>query len=334
MDHIPLPQNATRPHIEVPCLYNPEYAYDHLDWNTFAERKGFHMGQLLLGKMKTKGFRDVLSFIQTWFFFGVIEVIASEFGLKTNPTDFMIWNEGQCLISTRKLPDLIHAMLSQETGQEDSRSLKAVATQYLRIARGFIRQVHDVEAENYVQLYFNHPDLTEPERRLCQTVTLSIACLGEAFTQECDSSLAVKDRPWARSIFLHHLFKESGWCPRQISLAEQKTSSLTALYFLSAVDRRSLASLHRTCTDRFCDLEHLEETPKLHTPDCSRNDCVDVIVENEKSLSISPIVGASNIPLVTYQRHDLGVYCVSVSSFDPLAERVVPYVAFSHVWSE
>jgi hypothetical protein len=72
MDHIPLPRNSIRPALRIPCLHNPEYDYDHLGWNSFPERKGFDLDPILLRQDPTKNFPDILSFIQTWFFFGVL----------------------------------------------------------------------------------------------------------------------------------------------------------------------------------------------------------------------------------------------------------------------
>lgn len=336
MDHIPLPRNSTRPPLRIPCLYNLEYAYDHLGWDSFPERKGFDLDPILLRQDPTKSFPDILSFIQTWFFFGVLAAIAHEFGVHADATDFITSNDkGERMITTKKLPSLIQEMLLKGVVREDTRPLRTVAAEYLQIVLGFIHQVHTLQIfDNMPELCWNN--LNAEEEWQLQAILLSISCLGEALTEEYIPSVAVRDenRPWAKSVLLHRFFQESGWCPRQAALAEHKTSSLTVLYFLSAIDRRSWSSSHHTCTSKSCDTDRLESTPRLHVPKCDVHGCLDIIVDYQNNTSVSSVVDAGCIPLINYQCSAAGNYQTRIKSFSPTAGDELPYVAFSHVWSE
>lgn len=130
--------------------------------------------------------------------------------------------------------------------------------------------------------------------------------------------------------------EQNGWCPHIIEKLSNNTR-YTVLHWLWASDFNSLDDRnHLSCTTSKChavDVSSESEYPERHVGGCDRK-CARVYVDLNQ---VVEALSCDRIPVVVAQASssDPSVYTFRISSFNPiLAEDTMPYVAFSHVWSD
>lgn len=128
MDHIPLPQNPLRPAFKVPLLRDQRWRYDRKGLEGFPWRYGFQTDGLQRGILKrgtsagweTLTLVEILSFLQTWMFFGLIDEFFKLAFLRFNESEFILEQDGKQYLTTEKLPIFLEmwtfALLDAEYG--------------------------------------------------------------------------------------------------------------------------------------------------------------------------------------------------------------------------
>lgn len=110
MDHISLPRGCPHPPIQVPYVVTERFAYTGWHFSGFPAQHGFHVNQFIHNDFRGRSLKDVLSFLQSWAFFGLLKEVAILLQVPVNLGDYLEeTKEGKMVLTTRKLPEMLSA---------------------------------------------------------------------------------------------------------------------------------------------------------------------------------------------------------------------------------
>jgi hypothetical protein len=321
MDHLPSPQSP-RFGIQIPYLGGQEY--DNLGFEGFPERNGWTVDQLsaLLkapdSKIGDRAYIDALSFLQSWLFFGTLGRAFGMNGIKINTGDYIRHEQGE----------------QEGTGNyiTTSRLLSHIA-EYVEIEKRFSPQTRYQRMLPAIQ-FFDHVcrtawslDETVGDRHevLWGSILLSVTVL-------CNSLrfLIYGLSVWTSSgrHFLGKYMERAGWCPNRVAMINDVYTETTA-YYIYTLGPPSRGKDHSRCSWSVCAANQIDEASyeTLHQrPGCQ---CEFVELPLDK---IESICEAGGIPLVSVME--------TASEESPFVYGIephrpgIPYIAFSHVWSD
>ena len=293
---------------------------------------------------------DTCSFIQSWFYFGLLQEAGETLDVVVDPARFL--SDDKKFVSTDALPEILLAFgqVDREEYGECLELIESIINVIVSYAIAFQKE-EDADPS----------EITPPTPGGCASdianaIMLSISCLIEQFQylliqHKISDGIAV---PYPR--FLHERMSRAGWCKYEISLHD----SPICLYYLSFLPRHT-HDVSR-CTNTFCINLQINETTysRPHATSCTQVDCHEVVVEDfvKQELTARPIsqsLLAGTIPVIQFTRHgdltrrthghatDAEILQFSITRLQDTnvkniggtaQESLVPYVAISHVWSE
>lgn len=342
MDHIPLPTNPCNVHIDVPYLSptSPELRFrpppgkvilmrnqrGSLSAVTetflnFPKTAGFDTVSIADGFLEDKTFDDVLCFIQSWCFFGLlistmrlsgIEVDHEDL-IKTRKTsDLASSAENETLISTAIFPKLLRKMeMHSRPGTIDEETIQTVYNESLLCLRRIMIFLRDLNLSRDIKSPLRadlEPKSATPSLR--DRIILSVYALGDflhyALMLWLPMSVTPAEPEWGKLRyvpFLKERLIDAGWCRSEANLLDDQPTGLSSLYYMSFIDRKLLGRNHGQCPDDFtCDYENLKSYETLHSDDCPGTSlCTDIDVTQFQGPSVQQIISEGSIPVVTVE---------------------------------
>jgi hypothetical protein len=271
---------------------------------------------------------DMLAFLQSWLFFGVVNEVFEIMGVSIDATHFVTTDStGQSIITTECLRGYIDKWSrlprDAEASVEHCHCLMAVFD---------IFRVVDKCSDILFNYVLAQPHMPDREREAVPLVALGVGILNETLRNayifiEYDHPEAKADFP---SILLScskemiaHQMKNLGWCPNQIASLASLTDA-AGFYLASLVNRPYLLKEdHGNCTETICLGNQIDDkTYKTrHIKDgCT---CQHIGVNMAK---VEAILKDHCIPRVTLLQNGHSAMTLDVVDSGP-------YVAVSHVWS-
>ncbi|KAL4977586.1 hypothetical protein BDW66DRAFT_165481 [Aspergillus desertorum] len=329
MDHVESPPDSPYSPLEVPCL--SKESYEHHDFLTYPELKGWDLSRLLNGDFKEH--EGAAPFLQDWLFFGVLWEVFGPIN-KGGKHHYVKKQQGhqhgiitvtglaeQILELTTFISSILQSgdkATAQHIGRRIEQSLRTVSM-FCRIAK--------CEGDP-------RPGFTTWPLPL--GIDLSIRTL----SQRLSWSFATGVMPLVFSSYTGGLefpcawlplkrLRESGWCPSEVALVEEAFTSASAFYTSQLKSPPSATEKdHSQCTRSLCMARQLnEETYRTaHTStDCNCQHYGPLIDE------VVSTIESGGVPLLSITPTKKAPYIkVEVEKYTE-GKR---YIAFSHVWSD
>lgn len=330
MDHLLTPKHPARPTPRV--RYFCQQEYDRGDFLTYPERMGWvDEGDTWLDLSAWCDADEATAFLQQWLFFGLLHEF---FGDSADFSAFIETDENSGIryVHTRELLPLARAFMEREKVDTVLSLRKFDFRACLKKTFSVYHAVTD-EQEEFLDPYFQlslvatarflthvakllYPDGFEVWNWTLPCISLDEDRLANAKVNDLDADMDI----------LGVEMIQSGWCPRQVGIAER--CSFETYYFCSQLQLGKPANLdHRTCTQTQC-LALQVEKGTYHTkhvqPGCG---CAWRSLETN---ALGDILRAGNIPIVALDDDEkLNLSFAEIDSDHPTY-----YVAISHVWSD
>lgn len=340
MDHLPYPEDAVYPRIQVPYLATEAVAVYHGDnFVDFPVQAGWGEGD---GDWFDCEPSLAAARAQSWLFFGLLrEVVGPTFSEASfiardgEHNDFVstktrlplllrkrfrakepllrMMYEGPCHFILLLIITLGTILFIAELRHRISGAAKKLRWKY-RIAM--------IKAEDEVRsIEAAFPDCDDVHL-VCLSIrallwSLRNAVASRDFTIVKRSSLELSSSP-----YLKHLLIERGMCPHHLATIDERSSVVT-LHYLAGLARP--IGPHRHCTSQFCSANILDpsEYKTKHVDD----DCDCSFIEPDTA-EIRRAINVGDVPVVRASLRETTIHIdTQRAAFD------VPYVAISHVWS-
>ncbi|OJD35959.1 het domain protein [Diplodia corticola] len=331
MDHLLVPKHPARPAPKV--RYYCRQEYDGGDFLTYPERMGWiDDGDTWLDLSDSHDVDEASAFLQQWLFFGLLHEFFGELA------DFSAFIEtdsssGIVYVHTRELLPMARAWLERERAEKRLALQGARLKQCLKKTYSIYHAVTDEQDEfldPYLQLslvatsrFLTHvASLLYPDEFPQAPWTLPCVKFDEgrlANAKDVNNDMDI----------LGVEMVQSGWCPRQVGIAER--CSFETYYFCSRLrmGRPPDAPRHDSCTQLQCLALQVESgtyATKHVRPGCS---CPWLSPSTD---AVCAILRAGRIPLVAF---DPSTDTLALSSTTTTTSPPPPrYTALSHIWSD
>jgi hypothetical protein len=351
MDHIPLPSGCPHSQIEVPYVVTDRFAYTGSNFLRFPLMHGFSLPQFIHNDFKGRSLGDVLSFLQSWAFFGLLREVTIILQVPVNLDDYVRERaDGKMVLTTRKLPERLSDWEFFDRAANPSERLAR-----LSIVKVYINHVlpYLKFAEDHGKYLSSSQEMDEQDFDLVNTVFLSIYVLIEAlatpitackvYPQFKDLSMAAPSTASRSLYLLRRRFLAAGWCPKAIALYEHKASSPTCCYFASGIDRRAQHADHSSCSTGTCELLPKDEMlyKPLHAEQCDQIACGECVLQVDQIQEMGNLLQRNQWAVITVEQSLAGEWHVDIHPVSEETQAAGPsnptpnaYVAISHVWAE
>lgn len=334
MDHIPIPSHAT--HTEVPYLCTEEY-HNNQGWSDFPRQKRWNKSELLeCDDIGGRTEHELISFLQTWLFFGLLFETCKIIGQRVQMSDFIAKTpSGKKIITTKLLPQILKNWHDVEIQRQ---GFWAKLQRCNRIES--IRSILE-EATLWFSKYCEFPDerLTIPysspyfKSPLPREVALSILSLATTISSAAMFILSELKEPLSPQLpsvgansILYDRFLGAGWCRKDIWRMQE--IGVNCAYFMSCFPGIRTGMSHANCTEQSCKGEVANEEQYVTRHTTSSCNCAMVEIP---IASVADILRGGSIPLVTYGR---GVRADQSALKLTQYQDGLRYVAISHIWRQ
>jgi hypothetical protein len=129
MDHLPEFKNATRSFPAVPYLGTDPQLQNDARFGDIPQQQGWDLAGLEKGDFaQGKEGRSIVSFLQDWLYFGLLQVLAAVAGKKAPQSKDFITNEnGKKTVTSKTLDTFIKKCVSTVAGLREEKKSKALA---------------------------------------------------------------------------------------------------------------------------------------------------------------------------------------------------------------
>jgi Heterokaryon incompatibility protein (HET) len=304
------------------------------------------------------GWDGILPFIQAACFFDLLKKVFRVPGILFNEGDFIQDKNGEKFVTTATLPELL--VKWEDAEQDISRTERR--DKYMVIDRHVSRACEFLMAhgKSLVEIQYSIENAKQPldgnyaTFELVKKVHLSAMILAETLWHASLIIYRGYERPHQGLIMglnpvNSRRFEQAGWCPRdyQMVVDDVFTDANAVQFMLSSIDRRSDTRNHSTCSLKECKFDIVPDGPYKHRHTEVCNGQCNYITPGDAVMpgQITKIIEAGFTPLLRFaqQRSD-GQHMMNITTshkfiVDKIAATlvhgpVVPYVAFSHVWSQ
>jgi hypothetical protein len=324
MDHLPSVPEPYQP-IEVPYLGGKKY--DGLGFSGYPARQRWQVDVLLEGDLQGRTPTEAAQFLQTWLYFGMVrEALAFNESDQISGDDFIRVNDsGQGIISTRKLPELLTALVGKARVSKWRNEHTAYFERF--------RKCMALSCAVWRTLVKEDSDGTA-QRLLSPEILLSIQVLGATLdigiTEVCKTSPDNFHYTWRvipRSNFLMKRMVSQGWCP---SVVEQLSKPcMTFLYYVSLlgppgpVDHSHCSAEARSCSAKNVNagnykLKHVSMNCK----------CDHIFIPTGDGSKVANAIRDGHIPVIHLRDNGLK-FLVDIDIHSPW--NPIAYTAISHV---
>lgn len=324
MDHLP---SVLEPYQSIEIPYLGGKRYDGLDFLGYPARQHWQVDALLGGDLQGRTATEAAQFLQTWLYFGMIRE-----ALTFNECDSIPWDDfvrvnqsGQSIISTKRLPDLLTALIAK---------LRAAKLQGEHVAY-FKRFRNCMELSCRVWKTLVPKDSNGATSHLLSPeIMLSIQILGAdldiGITEVCKSSRLKFEYTWRaipRSDFLMERMVGQGWCPSVVN--QLSNPSMTFLYYASLLgppgqaDHSHCSAEARSCSAKNVDAGRYEIKHVLESCKCSH-----IFIPTGEGSEVANAIRNGHIPII-HVRDDGSELLLDIETHSQL--NPIAYTAISHV---
>jgi hypothetical protein len=302
-----------------------KHEYDRGDFATFPQRSGwnFKLGltaeQVLEGRSRT----ELASFLQTWLFFGYIDVF---FGYKYSRGDFVRINDcGEHVMTTYKLGSVIQEWNDQVDllGGGYKESYLASRVYLCMVVRSAL------EALNYS---FGVSDYEASDMVTCETskAVLPVHILHETLLQVFWISYKWFECPYpSHNVYLASLLLKQGWCEYNVKKSSYPDLDISEQCYILSLGGPNNQKVHASCSSSVCKANQVESTESYEMKHVTETcQCVSV-APCQRDIIIA--LESGHIPLVCIQK-TIGKYHLEVVK--PKSLQDIDYIAISHVWAD
>lgn len=331
MEHLLAPAGSTPINIPYVGTETFESAYSRAPDDTvlsnfkgYWQRKGWEVDRETTAlKLDHRAPSEVVSLLQTGFYFGCLISVFAEVGIAVRTEDFLerAAAPGKIFVRTTKLRDLMRRWIQKEETTQSSLNPSA------RIHRGnHIREMLGYTFHFFQGIMQKSDRMQgEPHRSDLELIGLSIMAMGESMHSVAAMIYGYDPREtpeWGASPVLKARLRENGWCVSDAPFFPDSPtrSAISVEYYFGGMACPRDRGDHLTCTPAICS-KYLEvvdaETyqQKHAVPSCR---CAAVQV----APAAAEIVEQTRIPVVHWDGDSLRVFP---------SDSVTKYVAISHV---
>ncbi|KIW66891.1 hypothetical protein PV04_06180 [Phialophora macrospora] len=306
MDHILTMKNSVYPDIEVPYLCD-DMPYSE-PFETYPERLGYSITDLVDPLHYDKPATEVDSFLQAWLFFGLLEAI---FGPLFERDRFIRQNPaGQRIISTQRLRRISVYFFENRPDPW--------APKWNQEWRNICRLLTQVKAV-IVEREKNHKTLGIPQ----SPTELLIVVVFQFLAKRLDRN-EVRNSNNLPGGLVETRMIERGWCPKQVAFLTESLH-VECLYMISRINRPDPQFQHSKTCEVDCVVNKVDRETYRTKHVCQDSSCVNATADQAETFAI---LQAGHLPLVSNCDY-------SQRSAIELrhSQHAVAYVAISHVWS-
>ncbi|KAL8709532.1 MAG: hypothetical protein Q9220_005774 [cf. Caloplaca sp. 1 TL-2023] len=271
---------------------------------------------------------ELEAFVQTWLFFGLLKEIlhdmctASQFiSTVTSPP------ASRRRLDTTSLLSVVQNWVNRVQSSDDSNDEKQA--QYDHIAECLQLTIRTLIAIQH-----------SPRPDFNRLILGSIASVGELFTAATNWAYNIRDHnaqnrcpgTWA---FVYHndpksaeLMKQHGYCPSDAVRIRNTCITLSAIHFLTWMDKSDSIARHQHCNDRECVLQDSSSKTKKARHRLDQCKCPDLTVDVGDAIAI---LKRGGLPLLQLTSNSLKGD-ISLEIFEALPTS--KFVAISHVWAD
>lgn len=343
MDHLPLPHRARIPYPKVPCLCaRQDNATNNLTLLSLAELVPALDHEEIPGLQEafSRGYAreaslDIFSpFLQSWLWFGTIEKVFSTVGVAVQLTDFIGSDD---VYGHRLDTSLLHRYLwywvAAEAGvssdlqtKHDKEIIRHLSIVYSALRNYCINDnLSESEASRVTQEAITDND---------NNILLSISLLAEFIDYARFRIYNSDTQRWWMPLQLVQWLFEAGWCDSEAEARPlRRTTTISALLYLSRVSRSLHSKSHRGCSIDNC--AHPSLNPATYRPVHVDEDCLcsDIGLHNTQKLEMEILLRNGKYPVITYSGTD-AFGCLLKVHEPTIIDGIMKYVAISHVWSD
>ena len=344
MDHLPqvIGHRASPP--RVPCVCDPR-SFDGMTFETFPLRKGFRViphdalvppdeqwPQFILNADGSRLSSDSLAeFVQGWLFFGLLIEVLKVSGVSVDIRDFEQHEGEETFVTTKALSRYITEWEQKEVSlsEKDRKVHFRRQQQMLMISTSFrLHQISGHWWENDLIFWVEH----SKERYVMDIplpIEISIIILNETLDRASRRAFGLPDQAntvWSLSPSLINYLKISGWCPSEISLAQEGLND-TSGAFSGQLSRGNLEANHSQCSVNKCRAFDFDTEQYSTKHDTGCPGCQHVGIDGRE---LSTILRRERAPRAVLQLATSN-HTASIKLTLGDSGR---YVAISHVWSD
>ena len=342
MDHLPLPHRARTPYPRIPCLCaRRDATTNQLTLLPLTElvptldpEEILKLQQAFSQGYANEAALEVFSsFLQSWLWFGTIEKVFSTVGVIVRLTDLIKFDATHGLqLDT----SLLHRYLWYWTAAE------AIVSSDLQIKHDKVITEHLLVVYSALRNYRLHEIVSDEVSRVQQAgitdddsnILLSISLLAEFIDYARYQIYNSEPQQWWMPVQLVDWLFEAGWCDSEAeSRPLRRTTSISALLYLSRIDRWLHGRSHKDCTIHNC--AHPRLNPATYRPVHVEEGCLcaDVGLNDSQKLEVDKLLRNRRYPVIAYSGTDAFDCRLNVYE-PPVVDGIVRYVAISHVWSD
>ena len=322
MEHLPLAGRSAP--IVVPYVCEEEY--DGGNFMDYPERKGWGLDVWPgVFKLYTREvFKDVLSFLQTWLFFGTL---ISVLGGDVVTADFIRNDQGRKYITTIKLQNYVEEWADRDGKLSDTEKILKWESITAILAKGYgINRIVRMYLEKMQPHILEERVSHELDGELTE-VLFCIEMLNHALNHAKIRIFRGKEwygLSYTPSLLLRARMTQAGWCPYTVKLLEDDLELDCQAYAFSLGSIRTLQD-HSQCTSEHCEANQVKGTYRVKH--CSSYcQCEDVGPTTE-DINDALCKGGYPIIKLTWFENKLQLTAEPYTGDDY-------YVAISHVWSD
>ena len=344
MDHLPqvVGHRASPP--RVPCVCDPR-SFDGMNFETFPLRKGFRViphdalvppdeqwPQFILNADGSRLSSESLAeFVQLWLFFGLLVEVLKVSGVSVDIRDFEQHEGEETFVTTKALPRYFSEWEQKEALlSEKDRKVHFRRQQQMLMASNYFR-LHQISGHWWEDqlLYWVEQSKERYVMDIPLPIEMSIIILSETLDRASRRAFGRPDQvdtDWSLSPSLINYLKICGWCPSEISLAQEGLDD-TSGAFAGQLSRGRLEVNHSQCSVNKCRAFDFatEQYSTKHDTGCPG--CQHVGIDGRE---LSSILRCKRAPRAVLQ--------LATSDHTPSIELTLGdsgrYVAISHVWSD
>jgi hypothetical protein len=356
MDHTSSFGDASGRFCTVPYCGVDGWEYDHSAFAEFPQRKGIDVDRLRHGDLEQRTPEEILSFLQSWLFFGLLHSVFAAVSIKVRTRDFIVVHvDGGRVVSTALLPKLVILWETCERGATSDSRTKHLAKIDADIAQAldFVNR-NSIEAwrEGEERIESLADSLTSGNReRNGFKILISVISLIEMLKfarhsvyrdrlKKENSRIGGESFSGLRPLDVFDtLLQRAGWCPFDVQLLRQQDNN-TSRYYLSQLDRRISLEDHSTCTTDECALNTIptEQYCCAHVnADCGDCDHLHSEVNSESDpdfglvglQTVSAILKDGHFPLIRVSSTD-DVHATRIQVTSSKSSKLFAYLTHQH----
>ena len=329
MEHLPQPSDPILPQVIVPYYCSDEDIFQaDDDFSSFPERHSWNKQKLRNLEVEDKAAEQVLSILQSWLFFGVLQSVIS---IPFDSTDFVSADPSfqRRIITTSSLPELVTKWRTfmvptdlEIAGLRPEQKVERYRTMMQDAQR--IRAIF--EEANMALVSISYAAAKNPivpqELLLSIEILLSGLSNSAVFMYGLDYVASVGS---AASIDFQRLGMFADWCPFILRRMTAVVNN-SALYYAGRAAHFAVPRLHGGCTAHRCQSERVESSTYHIIHCCEENDCE---FKGPISDRVTSILDNDDYPILLLDEGSDGSISLDVVA----AKEAPPYVVISHVWA-